>query len=86
MMGVGISCGSVLGEGALRMRKRCLIDMLLKEAALSGRGGGGVDAMSVPLLLLFPLELRRCTGSSGRGGSIVEGGGRGAVKLSLNAR
>ena len=39
-LSVAVSCGSVLGEGALSMRRRCLIDMLREEAALSGRDGG----------------------------------------------
>lgn len=39
---VSVSCDAMIGDGcdgALRIRRRCLIDMLRAEAALSGRGG-----------------------------------------------
>lgn len=76
-----ISCDATTGggdDGVLRIRRRCLIDMLRTEAALSGRGGIDVDIDDSTLL--------RYAGSSGRGGRTPEGGGRGAVRLSLNAR
>jgi hypothetical protein len=48
-----LSYGDMLGgEGALRMRRRCLIDMLREEAALSGRGGGERTSVLFPLLEL----------------------------------
>lgn len=75
-----ISCDAMTGggdDGVLRIRRRCLIDMLRTEAALSGRGTD-VDIDDSTLL--------RYAGSSGRGGRTPEGGGRGAVRLSLNAR
>lgn len=82
---VSVSCNALAddgGDGALRIRRRCLMDMLRTEATLSGRGGIDVGINNSALSRWDCVN----TGSSGRGGRTPDGGGRGAVRLSLNAR
>jgi hypothetical protein len=50
---VSVSCDGMTGdggEGALRIRRRCLMDILRTEAALSGRGGINVGIDNSALL------------------------------------
>jgi hypothetical protein len=52
-LSVSISCNAMTGDGgdgALRIRRRCLIDILRAEAALSGRGGIDVGIDNSALL------------------------------------